>query len=89
MLNIKEKREAIDMKEDKKQIQKRKAEQKMKLIIKKAGFNLDRLKHEIYGYQFSFVDQPSWKQPFSSAWAHSSNEMKNKNQQHRSPELKK
>jgi hypothetical protein len=73
------------MNEDKKKIQKRKAEQKMKLIMKKAGFNIDTLKREIYSHQFRFVDQPSWKQPFSTAWPHSSNDMKNKNQQPGSP----
>lgn len=73
------------MNEDNKQTQKRKAEQKMKLIMKKTGFNLDALKREIYSYQFRFVNQPSWNQPFSTIWAQSSNDMKNKNQQHGSP----
>jgi len=72
------------MNEDKKQTQKRKAEQKMKLIMKKAGFNLDSLKREIYSYQFRFV-KPSWRQPFSTAWSHSSNDTQNKNQQLGSP----
>ena len=72
------------MNEDKKQTQKRKAEQKMKLMMKKAVFNLDSLKREIYSYQFRFV-KPSWKQPFSTARSHSSNNMKDKNQQLGSP----
>ena len=66
---------------DKKQNQKRKAEQKMKSNMKKAGFNIDTLKREIYSYQFCFVDNSSWKQPFSTAWLHSRNDMKHKNQQ--------
>lgn len=72
------------MNEDKKKTQKRKAEQKMKLIMKKAGFNLDSLKREICSYQFRFV-KPSWKQPFSTTWSHSSNNMKHKNQHLGSP----
>ena len=72
---------------DKKQTRKRKAEQKMKLIMKKTGFNIDTLKREVFSYQFRFADQQAWKQPFSTAWAHSSNEMKNKNQQLGSPGL--
>jgi len=72
------------MNEDKKQTQKRKAEQKMKMMMKKAGFNLDSLKREIYSYQFRFV-KPSWKQQFSTARHHSSNYAQNKNQQLGSP----
>jgi len=74
---------------DRKQTQKRKAEQKMKLIMKKAGFNIDTLKREINGYQFRFVDQPSWKQPFSTTWPHSSNDTHNKNQHLGSPGVRK
>ena len=69
---------------DKTQTKKRKLEQKMKSMMKKAGFNLDSLKREINSYQFRFV-KPSWKQPFSNAWPHSSNDIKNKNQQLGSP----
>jgi hypothetical protein len=70
---------------DKTQTKKRKLEQKMKSMMKKAGFNLDSLKREIYSYQFRFVDQPSWKQPFPTMWTHSSNDMKNKDWQLGSP----
>ena len=77
------------MNEDKKQNQKRKAEQKMKLIMKKAGFNIDALKREILGYRFNFeYQQPSWNQLLPQAVLHQCSRPMNKEQQHRAMEAK-
>jgi hypothetical protein len=74
---------------DKKQKITRKMLQKIKNRSKHAMFDIDSLQKEIYGYQFQFVDQPSWNQPFSATWNHSRNDMKNKGQQQKSPEVRK
>ena len=68
------------MNEDKKKTQKRKAEQKMKLIMKKAGFNLEKLRHEINIYQLRFRDQHTLREPHWISWKQTSDDMKNKNQ---------
>ncbi len=68
------------MKEDKKKTQKRKAEQKIKLIMKKAGFNLNALKREISSYQFGFKNQYTWRQPYWTSLKQTNDDMKNKNQ---------
>jgi hypothetical protein len=69
---------------DKKQNQKRKAEQKMKSNMKKAGFNLAALKREILGYRFHFeYQQPSWNQLLPQAVQYQCSRPMNKEQQHR------
>lgn len=65
----------------------RKAEQKMKYMNKKAGFDFNALKREIYSYQFHFVDKPSWNQSFPATIKHNSNDIKNKDHQHKSLEV--
>jgi len=67
----------------------RKAEQIMKYMNKKAGFDLNALKREVYSYQFHFGDKPSWNQSFPAAIEqHNGNDIKNKDHQHKSPEVK-
>ena len=69
----------------KKKTEKRKAEKKMKLMMKKAGFNINAVRHEIYSYQLYLRHQHAWKQPYWIIRAQSNNNMKNKDQQHISP----
>lgn len=74
---------------DKKQNQKRKAEQKMKSNLKKASFNLAALKREIFSYRFHFeYQQPSWNQLLPQAVLHQCSRPMNKEQQHRAMEAK-
>lgn len=75
------------MKMNKEKTLRRKAEQKIKYMDKKAGFDLNALKHEIYSYQFHFGDKPSWNQSFSATMEHNSNDIKNKDHQYKSMEM--
>lgn len=69
---------------NKKQTLRRKLEQKMKYMNKKARFDLSALKHEILSYQSHFEDKPSWNQSFPTTIEHNNYVFKTKDQQHES-----
>ena len=68
----------------------RKNQHKIKNNNKPTRLNLDALRREVCAYKFHFADQPpaSWNQSFPIAMAHNINDIKNKNQQHKSTEVK-
>ena len=70
---------------------KRKMLQKIKNNNKHTRLNIDALRREVCAYQFHFADQPpaSWSQSFPIAIAHNINVIKNKNQHHETPEVRK
>jgi hypothetical protein len=69
---------------------KRKMLQKIKNNNKHTRLNIDALRREVYAYQFHFADQPlaSWNQSFPISKTHNINDIKNKNQQYESLEVK-
>ena len=76
---------------DKKQKIERKMLKKIKNNNKPTRLNLDALRREVCAYQFHFANQPpaSWNQSTPIAIAHNMNNIKNKNQQLGSLEVKK
>ena len=76
----------MEMKDiNKKKTLKRKLEQKIKYLNKKARFDLNALKREVYSYQFRSFKKPSWSKSFHVEKEHNNYVFKNKDQQHGSP----
>ena len=67
---------------NKKKTLKRKLEQKIKYLNKKARFDLNDLKREVYSFQFRSFEKTSWNQSFPVVKGYNNDFFKTKDQQH-------
>ena len=66
----------------------RKRQRKLKNKNKQARLDIEALRKEIYSYQFHFVNQTVWSRSFPVTIEHQSNDVKTKDQQYGSMEVK-